>query len=488
MKSLHPLLKNLSKNEVRLLRAYLASKALDSNNDKRLILLDVVLKNKNQDDRTVARMVGYTGSHEKSYINLKSRLRNDVLDMLMLQERGGAFETAFAQAAFDCRKMLMQGEMLLSRGVYDLGAELLEKSLTLARQYELHSEFIAIADVLRNHAAAAGDLDAFAGLSELMDEAQSSLSRVLRAKQMHYEIVLPGLMKADTISSYREQGNTLLSRLESQGKRSTSSRIAFYHHLSALNFYSNLHEFPEALRFGKKLLKQVTEDPLMSSDANCAGVNMELAGVCLNTGDYESAVLHAGKAVEMFRSGMVNQLQAMIILFFAHFRNGDCDQAETVLNKAFAHRQSDADPLLRSRLHLMQSALHYCRRELKHCVSHLSESQPLVKSRDVWFPGVFLLQSLTDIERESYHTVGPGLSVFRKLAAQAGIGSDRRYSRLAPITQVIAAVSRCRDVSEAVKKESERIEMLQQAQGDYYWNPAGYELIRFDEWILRKAS
>lgn len=488
MKTLQPLIRHLGKNEIRLLRSYIAAKCMDSPNDKRLSLLECILKSKNNDHNTIALLAGYKSAQDKAFVALKLRLKEDVLDMLLLQEGGQAFETAFAQAAFDCRKMLIQGELLQARGIYGAASDLLEKALHLAKRYELHAEFLSIADVLRNHAAVTGDLETFGGLNELMDDVQAKHNRVLRAKQMHYEIVLPGLMNAETIRGYKIKGNGLLSKLENHGKRESSSRIAFYHHLSALNFYSNLHEFPDALRYGQKLLKQVTDDPLMRSDANQAGVNMELAGVCLNTGDYEQAVKHAGAAVELFKPDMVNHMQALIILFFAHFRNGDADSAQRVIAKAYGHKQALAEPLLAARLHLMEAALLYSKKQLRDCARKLRLAQPLVKNGDIWFPGVFLIQSLNDLDMESYSVISARLSAFRKQAAKSGIAGNRSHTRLNSIVQFMSSVTKFKDIKHTLRKEKQEISLLRQASGDYYWNPAGYELIRFDDWIQSKAS
>jgi|GEM_PF-5224220 len=486
METLLPLIRSLGRTEVRLLRNYILSKSAGEN-CKRLDLFDRIQNSRKHDEQSIARLLGYSGAGEKAFINLKARLRSDILDMLMLQEDGKAFETAFAQAAFECRRSLIQGEMLLARGVYNGAIEVLENALHLAHRFELHGEFLLIADLLRNHTAVRGDLETFKGLNELMSEAQTDLNRVLRAKQTHYEITVPGLLDVSTRRGYKVQAGELLSQLEEKGRRTNSARIEFYRRLAALNYYTTLHEFPEALRNGRKLLQQVEEHVLLRSDANRAGVNMELAGVCLNTGDYGAAVTHAQTAVELFKPGMVNHMQALLILFFALFRSGDATAADKTLDQALAHRQAFVDPVMEPRINLLRSGLQFSKGEYKESVKLLRRCGRLQQERDVWLPGCFLMDTLNDYEQQRLELIACKLDAFRKQAVRLGLSRSHEHSRLRSIVQVMTSLVRARDLAKLMSKEKDQIALLRTAEGDYHWNPAGYELIRFDEWLLKKA-
>lgn len=488
MDSLLPLIKSLNRSEVRTLKNLLAINSSGVENDKRADLFERIQKSRNHDEQVVARLLGYSGSSEKAYINLKSRLRDDILNLLMLQEDGRAFETAFAQAAFECRRWLIQGELLLARGVYDGAIDVLEKALHQAHKYELHAEFILIADLLRNHSAVKGDLDTFKGINELIAEGQGDLNSVLKAKQSYYEITVPGLLHVNTQRGYKVQAGELLSKLENKGRRTSSSRIAFYQHLAALNYYSALREFPEALRHGRKLLKQVSEDQLLKSDANQAGVNMEMAGICLNTGDYACAVRHAETAVGLFKPGMVNHMQALMILFFAYFRSGNISEATRTLDLAQSHKQALVDPLLEHRIHLLRSGLLFSQGDYTQSGKLLKRCDGLLKAHDTWLPGWFLLDTLNDFEQQRIDRAATKLEAFRKQAARLGINEGARHTRLRSILHLMHAFVRAKDTNHLLLKEKTEITQLREATGDYHWNPAGYELIRFDEWLMKKVG
>ena len=87
-------------------------------------------------------MAIYKGEPNSAFSHLKNRLQKDILNILLLKEGSKKYETKFAQATFDCRRMLIEGQILMERGAYKAGEAVLTKARELAAEYDLYAEGI----------------------------------------------------------------------------------------------------------------------------------------------------------------------------------------------------------------------------------------------------------------------------------------------------------------------------------------------------------
>ncbi|MGL4599572.1 MAG: hypothetical protein ACRCYO_18755, partial [Bacteroidia bacterium] len=152
MENIANLIASLSKPEVKFLR-HIYSFSNSREDKKRIIFLELFLSGKKTDDE-IARELGYASPKSPSYSLLKQRVRTDILNMLLFQEGHESYDHDFEMAQFECRRSLLFGDLLRSRGEYHEADQLLDRASRTAEKFELYGEQVLIDDLQRNHVAA----------------------------------------------------------------------------------------------------------------------------------------------------------------------------------------------------------------------------------------------------------------------------------------------------------------------------------------------
>jgi tetratricopeptide (TPR) repeat protein len=485
MESLSAIISNLSPGELKLVRHFYKLKDFGEYR-KRVQLLDLVVRNNITSNQQAAEMLGYSISNISSFKHLKTRLKADVLCVLLMQECSAKFNTPYAQATFDCRRNLMQGEILLSRGLYVEALDLLGKAARIAGKFELFAEALQIEDLRRNHIASRGNIRDFEDACNSIDENYARLGKVMTAKRYHYEITTPALHRLQRDTAYKV--DTILNDLSVENKPADSSRVKLYNHLSSINYFTFIRDFENAQAYAVDLLHSVENDPVVKSKSNQAGVNMELANIYLNTGNYEKAITHASKSVDLFKPGLINQLHAQVALFFAFFRNNDFKNAGKILKAASNHRliKSQQDLLMVSRLQLLRATLAFQSAQYDECMLILRENTEETREKEAWLPGYFLLELLVLVEKKSFDLAFYRIEALRKMLERNSAYKNEK--RIFTITRILRMFVKDDGVMSKIPAVQKDLRLLADGQEYYYWNPAGYEVIRFDEWFNRKYS
>ena len=88
----------------------------------------------------------------------------------------------------NCRKALMQGKILISRGIYDTGISLIKKTSKLAEKYEFPDLKLAAFDILRKYDKTTSGPSRSKYYSQQMDSAFNMFGKILRAKEINYQV------------------------------------------------------------------------------------------------------------------------------------------------------------------------------------------------------------------------------------------------------------------------------------------------------------
>ncbi|HEU4717106.1 MAG TPA: hypothetical protein VFU15_04705, partial [Bacteroidia bacterium] len=290
-------------------------------------------------------------------------------------------------------------------------------------------------------------------------------------------------------TEYVKKGENVMLELSSISDASHSSRIRFFRNLAAINYHSAAHDFEKAEKFAGQLLSSVEKDRIVLSRSNRAGANMELANVYLNMGKYDRAVEYATKAAGLFKTGMINQLNAYILLFFSYFRNKQFSEAEDVLRMSQNHRlvKHRINPMMHSRVHLLRAAFTFFQGDVEQSSRILNRNTEPDRDKDGWMPGFYMLDLLILMEKKAVELASYRLEAFRKMIRRYQV--CQREMRLPVITSILKdIVKNDFDFRNVLPAHEPEIKKLSEAREQYYWNPAGYEVIRFDEWLMRKVS
>lgn len=484
MKEVTRLVQSLKPGEVQLIK-HIYSLKNSPEKKKRDRLFNLTLEGKVKTDKEAMAAL-YPKSASSAFSQLKTRLKSDILNTLILQESTVKYRTPYAQALFDCRRILIQGHILLSRGLYDEAVTILRKAQALAKKYELYAEQVGIEDMLRKHLVMKEGVKPFEELSVSINGALLSLGDLENARYQHYKITVPELYQTNHATG--EGASGMLQDLRADYKRTGSSRVGFYYHMAGMQHGLHIRDFNTALEHGMQLLEIVKREKPVASNTNVAGVSMELANMLINVGRYAEAIPHARVALKEFKNGMFNELLALEKLFFACFRNKDYAHAGEVLKKALNHKQLKYSENLKARWLFIKAGLEFSKCDFEGSLKSLRKDTTLLKDKSGWLLGYCILEIMNRVEKGNYDWVDYRFEAFKKMVQRYGHKKDAGGNkRSALILQILRALIRNNYNFELVaQKESTPLDLLRNAKDEYFWDPMGYEIVRFDEWVESK--
>jgi tetratricopeptide (TPR) repeat protein len=486
MENLKTLVGSLSPGEEKLVRHFYKLREFGEYR-KRLQLFDILLNEKIKDENALAKVLGYTVSNP-SYHNIKSRLKSDIVCVLLMQESSCKFNTQYAQAMFSCRRAMLTGEILLSRGVYKEGITLLRKAAKIAEKYELYAERIMTEDALRSHYAGSNHIGELNSGTDAIDESYHLLGQMLSSKKKLYSTVFP---ESSTVNEDEPAYGTgeLLEELESLESESGSTRVNFYSKLSRLNILHSSGDLAGAIQCAQQLLSEVKKNPVVMSSANLGGIHLELSNMYLRTLDFAAAELHAEQACALFRKGMLNHMRACTLIFYARAHAGQYSSAEEMLGQVLASRclTEPQYEILGQRLNLVASWFEFALGRTDSAARYFRNCGNLAKEKGAWYFGFSLLEALLLTDKGAHEAAIYKLDALRKLVARAK--KDHTINRVLICITVLKQLIRCNnDYFEVAKAASKEIVQLMQPSAEATWDPTGFEIIPLDMLVRMRLT
>jgi hypothetical protein len=486
MPVLSNLVQSLSKYEIRMVR-FIIEMTGKRESLKRDQLFEKLLSGK--DDEQAAHEIGYKTTRISAYINLSQRLQDDILNALLLCEQNNEDEMPFLQAQSDCRRALLHAGLLQSRSCFDEADALLERTLRTARRSELFAEQLLLNDLRRNTPQVQQNPTMFSEISGEINKLHALQADVLNARQLHYEMLSPELIRSVSLADFQTKGMQRLNELGKRIGQSSSARMNFYYQLSAMNFYYTLRSFDEAANHGRELLKLIESNAILHTQSNVTAVCIELAAISLAQGGNEAAVGFAEQAMAGASASHEQYLQAARMLALAHFRDANYSAAANTIAHTLGKIKVRQFPLPVARLELLHAAVALQEKAYNASARLLARCGDLINDYKGWMPGFFLTDLQLNLERGMLDVAGHRLDAFRYSVRRYEMDKNPNDKRLATIIQLLQKLIRLNlGFGQLDKQEAQRISLLRQNENDFWWNPAGYELIRFDQWLMRCST
>jgi hypothetical protein len=488
MKTITKLIRNMKPGEIKLIRHfYQLRRGYEVKKKEKLLVLALTKPDCTDEE---ARKYLYSTRNSSAFSNLKQRMKADVLNILLLQEGEGRYRSPYARAVFDCRRLLLQGEVLLSRGIYGDAIDLLDKAIELAVKYELYAEQTQALDIYRAHTVMREDGKDFAKISQRISRSIHLLQKVANAKARHYELTVPGLFRSDRCPELLRNGRAYLQEMGNDYQETGSNRIGFYYHASAIHYNCKARDYEAALFHARELLDLVGSSDVFKADSYKAGANMQIANALLNLYRPAEAVEHARIAIHNFKSGMLNELMALEKLYFCYIRTGEFDKAKDVLEKAFANSSLDYNEFTSAKWWFFKAGLEFLNGEPDKALRSLKGCQALLKDKTGWLLGYCIFEMMCRVENGNLDWFEYRSESMKKILKRyVDNKNDHNDKRIRLIYQVMKTLKyNSYDLNLTLEKEEYNLSLLREGKDQYYWDPTGYEIVRFDEWIKNKAQ
>lgn len=475
MENLVHLIECLKANEVQLIKSFYKAKR---GSNKKLQLFKLVQSGKIKTNEQGASKI-YNLPPNSAFCHLKKRLEQDILDFLLFSPSTQA-EVDAAAEELKCRKLFMQGKILLSRGVYQEGMSLLRKTSQIAEKYEFPDIKLLSDDILTSHSHVKVRSKQY---ENLISRSLNQLGNIYNAKAINYDLVDNRLKEPGDFEEHKNTENSVF-RLKQDCLHRGSKQACYWYHLALLRNSYHKKEFSKAKGYALELLEFLQAEPLIRSKSRLANVYLNLAKILINLKDHSQSIAAANKALPLLSQKTLEQLQALEVSFFAHFRSGKLIEAELICQKAVYHPQ--LSEFLKRRWSMLHAALKFSQNHFQIVNQTINRHGYHKNDGESRLLGQRLLEMLNILELEDYDWFEFKLESFRKKVAHLKFDTSIRIKM---IYQLFKGLLKSNfNYWEAINAEQESFNLLNGNNLDLNWDPMGHELINVRDWIMVKAN
>ncbi|MCH8330447.1 MAG: hypothetical protein IH946_03555 [Bacteroidetes bacterium] len=478
------IIQSLNASEIRLIRKFYK---IDGGHEekKRLLLFDVVRKESVGTNIEAAQAI-YGTKPDSKFSHLKARLRQDILGVMLLQEGETKFSAKYKQAEFNCIKLRLEGEVLLYRGAKIAGTNAIKEAAKLANQYDLTFEQLATHDLLREHLGFNEGLASFKKFESSIHENLELLSELLMAKEKKFYIGLSNLFFKNRLHEYHEYADKSVKELKESYKRIKSPHLGYYYYNVAIYKSEIDHDYKKGLDLSKEFLNLIQGHQAIYSKPREASAFLQIANMHMRLGEYKKAIKPSWQALELMTKESVNELFALEVLFYALINCKDHNEAQEVHDKARSKTDLKTNSFYLEKWLFFEANLKFCLGEYQKSLDILRKNTELVKDKAGYYLGWKFLEILNLVELRENEILYYRIDSFKKMLKRL---KHKNIDRILSSFEIIEKLFKSNfDYQEVGKNTKEQIRKLEKGNNTFYWDPLGYEIVRFDDWFKEKLQ
>lgn len=414
---------------------------------------------------------------------LKRHLENELLDDKSL----GIYPAEYITATLKARKKLLQGEILLGRGAYLSSKNLLEDVIAIARKFALHQELFQAELLLSRNQAINKSTHEYRKSIENLLNLNQIVHQVHEAALLHYRIT--NLLSTTTLSAPDELATIQkdISRIEQIASVSGSPHALGYFLLTGLLFCQYTYDFARAKEYSRAYLNLVTEVPALSSPQRIGNATFQLAETAFRAGDLDEAAVFAEKALNCFSPDETNFLVVMETAFRIAFARKDDSTCLRLIEGAIQHPRFSASKLRAAKWHFFHACLHLRTGNPRKAQQALMDANALLQDKAGWNLAYRILELMVLFETGNTEVMDSRIQNLRHFVQRTRKGSED-YRSQAIISMFLEWNKYGLDLDLAMPYLKRRLKALAEHHRDMPYNPGGYELIRFEDWLDRMSA
>lgn len=484
MERLLGIIKILRKGEKRLLR-HLYSATTNGEERLRLELFNLIDAGTVKTDSAAIKALGSKQS-ASSYSHLKARLREDILNVLLLQESPKRIAQANRAATFECRKKLAQAYVLIFRGAFKEAVIIIDSVKPLAEKYELSAELVLFNQLIREAVHLIKDEK---HLSQINADIKFNRDRwldILRAEELALTMTVPQLLVGKSTNDTVGIDEVLIDELRVLYEKNRSARIGVWYYLAFIEHANANARYTSAIRAGHEFIKLVKMSPSIRSRNDVAGSNQMLGTAYLNIRDYANAAIHFATADQNFPMAGNNRIMNFELLFRAQIGMGDNNGAGATVNEAINHARAKAKAATLPRWHYFHACQMFLTGGMEDAFRMLNQDGYLTKQRDEWNVQYRLLEIMIMTEQKDEEWIDFRIQTLRKfLTRNRKLGTLRVKANIEVLNAIL---HQGLEFDTFGKKAEESLRLCLEEGSGYEWSPEGAEVVRIDHWVQSKRS
>ncbi len=491
--ALQSLVKSLDKQELGVLKTYLtAFSGRKEGGTITLKLLDLLLSTKEilSDDDCSKTLYGKP--KDNRFEKLKSRLKSKVLDSLINDiniDRYNDWED-IDLIAIKVRKRLTEYFILnFSRPSEPTLRQLLDEILLTSKKYEIYSVLIeALKQKKYNDESKKGE-KYFDKLNKEIDHYNECLEGTRLANDLYYKISLK--QNFSTTIEKEKFIHFLINSIEilkEKNKKISSPYVEYYLLNIEANYYIFLEDYSKAIR-KCQLLEVLIKSNVSVYRKQRIGSNLFRLNQCeIYLGNYKKSIEYAKSSQKYFPANSVNYLNSKEVEFYSLFYN--CDLLNSIEVSSFLTNGINdfAGKFRISKYSYFHANVLFVQGKFHETLKTLRENNSISEDKTGWDLGLRVLIILSYVELDKLDLVENALDALRKRHERSEDRDKPIRARDKIIYRILnTLVANSYNFENTMIDEAENIRLLKSTDKEYRWEHFSHELVKFHEWMDKKA-
>ena len=298
--------------------------------------------------------------NESTYKNFKKKLKEKLLDGLFFLNIESSSKSETYKSYFRVNKYLHAAKILLANGARNSAIHLLNKSQSLASDYERTEEEMIALRHLKRHYSLVGDNTRFLKYRQEFRKSIAKYQSEIEAEDMWYEL----LMEYSASVAYKPELEKTAYRYMQKSKEFLQESDSF--HLNLLSYrisdmyYQIRHDFPRALKVCEEAQEFCKKYPKFNSKFLQGEMSIKKLSSYLHLQDYENGKLVADECKQYYPASSINRLIFFEYYFLLAMHTGRYQAAVKIFKDATQHpRFPNLQESRHEKWRIFEAYLHY---------------------------------------------------------------------------------------------------------------------------------
>lgn len=276
---------------------------------------------------------------ESTYIKLKNRFRNRLLNTLFFIDVNQPQFTDIQSAFYTCNKKYLAARTLISRGARKAGIKITQKTIREALKFEFTELIVYMAKELAWHySVVEGNQSNYLKYRNILDNALINLEAETQAEKYHTEIMLgysksQASKKSDMLDTIDKYSDNLLTKYPNV----VSFRFIRISSLLHITRYQIRGDYSNAIKICKQALEVYRDKPYESRGAEFT-INLRLLTCYIQTRNFIEGNEVATGMLNVHANGSRDWYVVNLYTFLLHTHSGQYDRACEIMDSAVSHR------------------------------------------------------------------------------------------------------------------------------------------------------
>ncbi len=310
----------------------------------------------------------------------KSRLKRMMENILLEDKSLTGYESEAVNTLLQSRKKLLQSVILIGRGAYQNGKNLLLQVISSAKKYDLEEERFQAELLLYRFQNIKSSVKDFEKKTEMLLHLNQVRSLVAEAQILHYSI--KNLLNSRTLDpTALEEVRLNVDRIGEIVTITDHPSAKYVYFLSEIYFYQVTEQAGPAYEFCQKYLDLIQHTPSQYTPQRVAIAYSQLAQVSLMLGHLDASRKSAQEMRNMHQKDELNYLRGLELSFLVEYYAKNFEKAAELILQAQKHPQFEASKTIAANLHYFEACLFFVQKSFQQAYQKLNDTTPLLADK-----------------------------------------------------------------------------------------------------------